>query len=368
VCTSILVSFIAWDYKFVCGHGNPLPIQTQANARPILFAWVFLSAILVGDAESFNISIFLAAIGIHIWKPIYSPEVDWSADSSHFHKRWRTQESLAFSGFIILLVGVLIEKLKSGLNVKVGLQTVVDLAILGIGIAGAVSAFDKNSKDDYAKKLNNYTIAYAIAIPLLNFVGGLLGLDAIALITTFFAFMVLDTYDEGSRTTATAYYRGGLQLCQSATLLSIFVKVFPVAKIQEGELTKIIDNKANRVAAFFFLAWATVGAIYVPNHYSKYFLIAIITFGALTQQCKNFGRTTFFIVTWLGVVGTFPLGAQGWATFPATGSFNYVQLIIFLASVSYVKLFAQDFEQTGAPAFGETSENVKAAASTEPTA
>ena len=368
VLTSLVTSFIAFSYDFTCPSTSSLPSDIpKSNARPILFAWVFLSAVLVGDAESVNLSVFLASIGVLMWKPIFDSRVD-SADDK-VHDNWRAQETIAFSGFVILLLGTVLDKfLKGEKKVNIGLQTVVDFAILGLGIAGAVSAYDKSTvlgSNPYLRKIVNYQVSYAIVITVLNLVAGVLGLTSLSLISTFFSIIVLDLYDNGSTTSTHDYFRGGLQLCQAATLLSTLVKVFPVAKIQEGVLSKIVDDKNNRVAAFFLLAWLTVSAIYVPTGYSKYAIIAIITFGALTQGCKDWARTTFFIVTFWGVVQTFPLAVQ--ISFEP----HYVKAIIFLASVAFTKLFAQDFQAAGAPAFGATSEDAPKeapATATEPSA
>jgi len=364
VLTSLVTSFIAFSYKFTCASTSQLPGQVpSSNALPILFAWIFLSAVLVGDAESVNLSVFLASIGVLIYKPIFDSRVDSAADDK-VHDNWRAQESIAFSGFVLLLVGTVLDKfLKSEKKVSVGLQTLVDFAILGIGIAGAVSAYDRNPEDVYAKKISNYTISYAIVIPLLNLVSGVIGCNCFALITTFFSIMVLDHFDNGSTMSKHDYFRGGLQLCQAATLLSVFVKVFPVAKIQEGVLSKLVDDKSNRTAAFFLLTWLTIAAINVPNGYSKYVVIAIITFGALAQGCKDWARATFFIVTAWGVVQTFPLAVD------IAFETHYVKAMVFVASVAFTKLFAQDFQAAGAPSFGATSEDApKEAAGTEPSA
>jgi len=322
---------------------------------------VFFSAVIIGDGESYNLSVFLASIGVLWFYPIFDSSVDW-AEQSKFHKKWRAQQSIAFSGFVILLAAVIFDKLlKGGIALKLSLQTVVDFAALGISIAGAVSAYDKNPNNNYEKKKDNYIISYTVVITILNFFAGLFGHDGIPLITTFFASVVLTYYDNGSTSgTYKGYARGGLQLCALGTLVSIFFKVFSVAQIQEGFFPKVIDDKNVRTAAFFALAWATVSAIYVPNNYSLYLLIAIITFGALTHKCPNWAKTTFFIVAYWGIVQQFPLAVNI--------SFTYVKAIIFIASVAFAKIYYQDFGAAAAPGFGPTSDDPAKEVTSEPSA
>jgi len=349
ILTSLVTSFIAFSYEYTCPSTsqNPVP-EAQSNAVPILFAWIFLSGLLVGDAESVGLSVFFSSIGVLYWKPIFDPYTLWPVES-HWHGKWRAQDTIAFSGFAILLAATVFDRFFKGeKSLKLGLQTVVDFVALGIGIAGAVSAYTKNPQSFYSLKIQNYEVSYAIVITGLNFFAGLFGHDGIPLITTFFASYVLTEYDTGSTTSTQAYNRGGLQLCALGTLLSITFKVFPVAKIQEGFLVKAIDDKGHRVAALLALAWATVSAIYVPNDYSKYLLIAIITYGALTQKDHNWARTTFFIVGWYGVVRQFPLAVSI--------NYTYVKAIIFIASAAFAKLFHQDFDAAAAPGFGSTSD------------
>jgi len=224
-----------------------------------------------------------------------------------------------------------------------------DFVAFAIALAGAVSVWAKipNATTlDGTKQLVDYSAAFAVVITVVNLLQGVLGLDAGQYISTFFASVVLFVYDFGSTNNTTGYLRGGLQLCQLGVLLSTFLKAFPADKPM---LSYVHDNK---VATGFGLLWLLLAMIQVPNNYSIFILIAIITYRAITSGDANWYRTTFYILSFFGVAGSFPLNASSTFTSPINNSrlwftvnqdsanYNYVNSLGWVASVYFLTQFA----------------------------
>ena len=350
----LIASAIQWAWTAQCNASGRQAIMQWypvTNAVLIVIAFIFVIAVVYGDNDAQNISVFLAAAYLFsgMADPIFDDKVEWADRTTgdvSFFKRWRTAKGLSFIGLVLLLLSAFITG-KRGKLLPSTSALPHDLIAFAFTVAGAVSVWSRNPNpenvlslnEQYSKAWKDYTVAFAVVITVINLLQGLLGLDAGQLITTFFAAFTLRTYDMGSLYTETGYVRGGLQLCQVGVLLSIFLKAFPADKPLLSYV-KVDDNIANG----FGLLWLLLAMLYVPSGltfgtpsitgtgYSFYLLLAIITYRALSTGCADWGRTTFYILSALGVAGTFPLNKDM--------NTNYIASAFWVASCFYVARFS----------------------------
>jgi len=322
------------------------------NGVLIVVAFIFVVAVLYGDNDTQNISVFIAATFLLLLgpaNPLFDPAIVWPAQSN-FGDKWKAAKGLSFIGTVLLLLSVFITGKRGKLIPSVSVLP-YDFVAFAIALAGAVSVWAKipdATSLDGTKQRIEYATAFAVVITVVNLLQGVLGLDAGQYISTFFASVVLMAYDLGSTNGTTGYLRGGLQLCQLGVLLSIFLKAFPADK---PLLSYVHDNK---VATGFGLLWLLLAMLKVPNNYSIFVLIAIITYRAITSGDANWYRTTFYILSFFGVAGSFPLnaswtfatdsnsGSRLWFTTLAAddANFNYVNSLGWVASVYFLTQFA----------------------------
>lgn len=351
----LIASAVQWAWTTQCnaaGRAAILQWYPVTNAVCIIVAFIFVFAVVYGDNDAQNISIFLAVVALFVGiaDPLFDEKVAW-AQEKNFAQKWKAAKGLSFIGVVVLLLSAFITG-KRGKLLPSTSALPYDLIAFFITVAGAVSVWSRNPDvsatgslaQQYAKAWKDYTVAFAVITTVVNLLQGLLGLDAGQLITTFFAAFTLSTYDMGSRSTETGYVRGGLQLCQVGVLLSILLKAFPADKPLLSYV-KVDDNIANG----FGLLWLLLAMLNVPTVgtstvYSFYLLLAIITYRAITTGSADWGATTFYILAWFGVAGTFPLAL----TF-SSPSTNYISSAFWVASCFYVARFAASGSST-APA------------------
>ena len=300
----LIASAVQWSWTQQCNAiGRPGNLwYPVTNGVLIVVAFIFVIAVVYGDNDTQNISVFLAATMLlaGFADPLFDSAVDWPQESN-FKNKWRAAKGLSFIGVVVLLLSVFITG-KRGKLLPSTTALPYDLVAFAIAFAGAICVFVRNPEGYGGKQWVDYAAAFAIVITVFNLLQGLLGFDAGQHITTFFAAMVLNYYDIGSTNFFTGYVRGGLQLCQGGVLLSILVKAFPADK----PLLSYIKAE-NKVATGFGLLWLLLAMLMVPSGYSKFILIAIINYRAMSCDCADWKRTTFYILSFYGVAGSFPL-------------------------------------------------------------
>lgn len=342
----LIATAIQWSWTGQCNAEGRDAIQNWypvTNAKLIVVAFIFVIAVVYGDNDAQNISIFLAAAYLFSGSadPLFDNKVEWPAQNDRikvsFSQRWKGAKSISFIGLVVLLLAAIVTG-KRGVLLPTRISTVpYDLIAVFLTVAGAISVWSRNPSssnldEQFFKASKDYAVAFAVVITIVNLVQGFLG-DAGQLITTFFATFTLQTFDIGSTSDETAYVRGGLQLCQVGVLLSIFLKAFP-ADQPILSYVKVDDNIANG----FGILWLLLAMLYVPTKglgtsgYSIFLLLAIITYRAITTGNADWGRTTFYILANIGVSGVFPLNNKAVN--------DYRTSAFWAASVFYVARFA----------------------------
>jgi len=335
----LIASAVQWSWTQQCNPtSRPSGAYPTTNGVLIIVGFVFLTAVLYGDNNTQNLSVFLAAtylLHLGYADPVFdTANVTWPGQSN-FQSKWEAAKGLSFIGAVLLLLSVLATG-KRGAPTPCALP--FDFIAFAIALAGAVCVFVRSPTGSTGTNFRayhvDYSAAFAIVITVVNLLQGALGLDAGQYISTFFAAAVLYDYDNGSVGT-TGYFRGGLQLCQIGVLLSVFLKAFPVSQ----PLTSYL-NTENKIATGFGLVWGLIAMVKVPTNYSIAILLSIITYKAVTSGCPNWSRTAFYIQAFFGIVASFPLAAQG-QYFRYTGTNNdYINTLAWLASVYFLVQFA----------------------------
>ena len=329
----LIASAVQWSWKDQCQEMSRPKAYPVSNGVLIVVGFIFLVAVLYGDNDTQNISVFLAATFLLLLgfaDPVFDSNVDWPSQTD-FRSKWKAAKGLSFIGAVLLLLSVLFTG-KRGKSNAAALP--YDFIAFAIAIAGAICVFvrDPVGANNRRQYHIDYAAAYAIVITVVNLLQGVLGLDAGQYIATFFAAVVLYDYDNGTGTT-TGYMRGGLQLCQVGVLLSVFLKAFPA----DQPLASYVNTQNSKAVAFGLL-WALLAMLRVPNNYSICVLLSIITFKALSSGCANWGRTAFYILSLFGIALSFPLYA-GSQWFAATLTNDYVNTLAWLSSVYFLVLF-----------------------------
>jgi hypothetical protein len=330
----LIASAVQWSWTQQCqADTRPYQAYPVTNGILVIVAFVFLIAIVYGDSDTRNLSVFLAAAFLLLGgyaNPVFdSDNVKWEGQKN-FDNKWKAAKGLSFIGAVLLLLSVWVTGKRGTRN---GAALPFDLVAFALAIAGAVSVFStRNWSTGFGGVQNHadYAVAYAIVITVLNLLQGLAGLDDGQFIATFFAAAVLSDFDNGSLASTSGYQRGGLQLCQSAVLLSTFFKAFPTDK----PLSAYVDAE-NFKATAFGLVWTLLAMLRVPTNYSLCILIAVITYRAIVSKCPNWSRTAVFILAYFGVARSFPLTAAPWQVFGA-GINDYVNTVAWLASAYFV--------------------------------
>ena len=330
----LIASAVQWSWTQQCqATSRPTSAYPVSNGVLIVVGFIFLVAVLYGDNDTQNISVFLAATFLLLLgfaDPVFDKNVSWSGQTN-FVDKWKGAKGLSFIGAVLLLVSVLFSG-KRGKSNTAALP--FDFIAFSIALAGAICVFVRDPTGATNRKQYHidYAAAYAIVITVANLLQGVLGLDAAQYITTFFAAVVLYDFDNGSVGT-TGYMRGGLQLCQLGVLLSVFLKAFPA----DQPLASYV-NTQNKTAVGFGLVWALLAMVRVPNNYSICALLSIITFKALSSGCANWGRTAFYILSLFGIALSFPLFG-GTQYFAAVYPNDYVNSLAWISSVYFLVLF-----------------------------
>jgi uncharacterized membrane protein YidH (DUF202 family) len=332
----LIASAVQWSWTQQC----------QADTRPSLWAYpvtngvlvivgfVFLTAVLYGENDVQNLSVFLAAAYLLLLgyaDPIFDTnDVKWEGQKN-FENKWKAAKGLSFIGAVLLLLSVWVTGKRGTRNVA---ALPLDLVAFAIAFAGAVCVFvrDASGMQNRRQYHAHYAAAYAIVITILNVLQGLVGLDGGQLISTFFAAVALWDFDNGNLSTVTGYQRGGLQLCQAGVLLSVFLKAFPA-----GQPLSSYFSVENSKAVGFGLVWGLLAMLRLPRNYSICILLAIITYRALASGCPNWSRTAFYILSFFGVAGSFPLRSTQF--FQAVNVNDYVNSLAWVASAYFVVLF-----------------------------
>lgn len=330
----LIASAVQWSWTQQCNAaGRPSAAYPVTNGVLIIVAAVFVIAVLYGDSDTQNLSVFLAAAYLLLGgyaDPIFdTANVKW-AQEKNFEQKWQAAKGLSFIGAVLLLLSVWLTG-KRGTRNAAALP--MDVVAFSIAFAGAVSVFAtrKWSSAFTGEQYHaDYAVAYAIVITVLNLLQGLVGLDDGQFIATYFAAAALSNFDVGSTATSSGYQRGGLQLCQSGVLLSIFVKAFPAGK----PLSEYFDG-TNITATAFGLVWTLLAMLRVPGNYSLCLLIAIITYRAIASNDSNWSRTAVFILAYFGVAGSFPLNSTS-QVFSTTGLNSYINTVAWLAASYFV--------------------------------
>jgi len=339
----LIASAVQWSWNAQCQEMSRPKAYPVSNGVLIVVGFIFLVAVLYGDNDTQNISVFLAATFLLLLgfaDPVFDSNVDWPSQTN-FRSKWKAAKGLSFIGAVLLLLSVLFTG-KRGKSNAAALP--YDFIAFAIAIAGAICVFvrDPVGANNRRQYHIDYAAAYAIVITVVNLLQGVLGLDAGQYISTFFAAVVLYDFDNGSEIVnpfgapvTTGYMRGGLQLCQLGVLLSVFLKAFPA----DQPLASYV-NTQNSKAVGFGLLWALLAMLRVPNNYSICMLLSIITFKALSSGCANWGRTAFYILSLFGIALSFPLygGSQWFVVVPLLPN-DYVNTLAWLSSVYFLVLF-----------------------------
>jgi hypothetical protein len=346
----LIASAVQWSWTEQCYEANrPSPsIYAPTNGVLVVVGFIFLIAILYGDNDTVNLSVFLAATYLLLSgfaDPIFDSNVDWPGQSN-FKNKWKAAKGLSFIGAVLLLLSVWLTGERGKPNPA---ALPFDIAAFAIAFAGAVCVFVRSNSMtlpsvSYRTQPHvDYAAAYAIVITVINLLQGVLGLDAGQYISTFFAAVVLADFDLGSLNGTTGYLRGGLQLCQLGVLLSVFLKAFPA-----GQPLASYWNSGNTAAVGFGLSWGLLAMLKVPSNYSICVLLAIITYKAISSGSADWGRTAFYILSLFGVAASFPLRAAPVQTqfFAATAFNDYINTLAWLTSVYFVVIVGS----AGAPA------------------
>lgn len=359
----LIASAVQWSWTQQCNaESRPSAAFPATNGVLVVVGFIFLIAILYGEIDTVNLSVFLAATYLLLSgyaDPIFDSSVTWSSQSN-FENKWKAAKGLSFIGAVLLLLSVWLTG-KRGKPNPAALP--FDFAAFAIALAGAVCVFVRSNVSVRQYHLD-YAAAYAIVITVINLVQGVLGLDAGQYISTFFAACVLTDFDFGSKDSSTGYLRGGLQLCQLGVLLSVFLKAFPA-----GQPLTSYWNSDNKTAVGFGLTWGLLAMLKVPDNYSICILLAIITYKAISSGSGDWGRTAFYILSMYGVAYSFPLNgtpfsANGMYQFFAIQQPNdYINSLAWLTSVYFLVVFgaagapaATSFDLADAPA-AEKSNN-----------
>ena len=333
----LIASAVQWSWKDQSCNAVGRPSSTAypvTNGVLVIVGFVFVIAVVYGDNDTQNLSVFLAAAYLLLLgyaDPVFDTDnVTWASEKN-FENKWKAAKGLSFIGAVLLLLSVWITG-KRGARNAAGLP--FDVVAFSIAFAGAVCVFVRGSRGmDKQKQYHaDYAAAFAIVITILNLLQGLVGLDGGQYISTFFAAVVLRDFDNGSISTTTGYLRGGLQLCQTGVLLSVFLKAFPA----DQPLSSYVAADNNK-ATGFALVWGLLAMLRVPNNYSICILLAIITYRALASGCPNWNRTAFFILSFFGVAASFPLLNKQF--FAHTADNDYVNSLAWIASAYFVWLF-----------------------------
>ena len=330
----LIASAVQWSWSQLCSPTGRPSAYPVTNGVLVIIAFIFIVAIVYGDNNSTTISCFLAAtvlLMLGLGDPLFDSDAQW-ASQSNFRDKWKAAKGLTFIGAVILLLAVVFTSQRSARSFA---ALPGDLVAVALAIGGAVCVFVRQpvGASNRLSSDINYPAAYAIVVTYLNLLQGLFGLDACKHIATFFAAVTLYDFDNGSVNT-TGYMRGGLILCQIAVLLSVFLKAFPLDK----PLTAYI-NTQHKVAIGFAVAWGQLAMLRVPNNYSVCALLSIITYKALSSGCGTWGHTAFYILSYFGIVGSFPLTAGG-QVFATSALNDYVNTLAFLTSVYFLVFFA----------------------------
>lgn len=318
-CFLIIASAIQWAWSTQCNAPGRDAIKAWypvTNATLFITAFIFLFAVVYGDNETQNISIFLAATLLFSGSadPLFDSKVEWNAQESasnsnlRFFKRWQAAKGLSFIAAVLVLLSALVTSARTQMAAKT--VVIADVVTFGIAIAGAVCVWSRNPTSNepiapppqYPKAWRDYSVAYAVVITALNLFQGLTGAESAPLISTFLGVAVLQAFDQGSWQTESGYVRGGLQLCALSVVLSTLLKAFPVDKPLLSYIK--IENKC---ATGFAIVWTLLSMLFVPTRYSAVLIFALISYKAVSSGCANWGQTTFYILAWYGVVKTFPL-------------------------------------------------------------
>jgi len=244
------------------------------------------------------------------------------------HQKWKAHEAVVFCGLYCFILGVFLDRiahnaLPLGARIAVGLKERVNkfdvLAVL-LGIAGAICTYAFNVTDK-----QDYTYTYGMIIPLFSLVGVIADTDSGKVIATFFGYVALTSFDVGSGQTTTGYVRGGLMLCEAAVLVTVLSNT-----VRGRSIDKVVVYPAYIAVAKFI-----IGCINVPNDYSKYFLQALTVVAVESFDDADYGRVSYLLLVWDGLVGNFLL---------LTPVINPFQIINFASSV----VFAYHYLKGGA--------------------
>jgi hypothetical protein len=364
----LIASAVQWSWTQVCSPTNRPSRQVYpvTNGVLIIVGFVFLIAVLYGENDVQNLSVFLASAYLLMFRygnPIFDEDTTWDGQA-HFGRKYKAAKGLTFIGAVILLLSVWVTGKRGTRNVA---ALPFDLLAFAIAFAGAVCVFVRRPVAPVGFSLNtlqyhtDYAAAYAIVITILNLLQGLAGLDGGQFISTFFAAIALFDFDNGSEYT-TGYMRGGLQLCQSGVLLSVFLKAFPADKPLSSYF-----SADNFKAVGFGLLWILLAMLRVPKNYSYCILLAIITYKAVSSGCANWGRTTFYLLSFLGVASSFPLrvDVSGSRQYFGLTNNDYVNSLGWLASMYFLVLFGAAGAPTATALDWPASEGAAAAAPAE---
>lgn len=362
----LIASAAQWSWTQQCSPtSRPTSDYPIGNAVLILICFIFLIAVVYGDNNTVNISVFLAStVLLHYYaSPIFDGDVNWPGQTN-FRDKWRAAVGLSFIGSVLLLLSVLFTGKRGSAN---SAALPFDVIAFALAIAGAVCCFVREPPYNASRSQSyvDQSAAYAIVITGFNLLQGVLGLDAAPIITTFFATMALRDFDLGSQSSLTGYMRGGLQLCQIAVLLSVFFKAFPADK----PLSSYVDL-SNTKAVGFALVWGLLAMLKIADNgswggvYSICILLAIVTYKALSSGCGNWGRTAFYILSYFAVARSFPLTSSGQYFKTASGTNDYVNTLAWLSGVYFLVVFAA----AGAPTACALDLNECAAAAEAPAA
>lgn len=360
----IIASAIQWAWSTQCNANGRDAIRAWypvTNATLFIIAWIFIFAVVYGDNDTQNISIFLAATLLFSGSadPLFDDKVEWKVQDEtsngnlSFFKRWRAAKGLPFIGVVVLLLSVVATSARKTFAFKSA--AVYDIAAFGLAIAGAVCVWSRNPdsadfSSQYGKAWRDYSVAYAIVITALNLVQQFLGIESGSLISTFFAVAVLGTFDNaGSPVSASGYVRGGMQLCQVSVIASVFIKAFPL----DQPLASYFKPE-NTFATFLGGTWVLLSMLNVPRNYSALLIFAIISYKSATSGSADWSRTTFYILAYYGIVQLFPLTSSGLST-------NYIFSAVWIASVVYAGKYASAGGST-APSLDNPNNNAGGAA------
>jgi hypothetical protein len=351
-----IASAVQWSWTQQCQATNRPSAYPVTNGVLVIVAAVFVLAVLYGDSDTQNLSVFLAAAYLLLGgfaDPIFDTNnVQWG-EQKNFEQKWKAAKGLSFIGAVLLLLSVWVTGKRGSRNAA---ALPMDVVAFSIAFAGAVCVFATRTWSSMFTGQQyhaDYAVAYAIVVTLLNLLQGLAGLDDGQFIATYFAAAALADFDKGSTGAVSGYHRGGLQLCQSGVLLSVFVKAFPAGK----PLSEYFDAE-NAKATAFGLVWTLLAMLRVPANYSLCLLIAIITYRAVAGNCPNWSRTAVFILAYFGVAGSFPLSA-GTQVFTVGGANSYENTLAWLAASYFVLQYGSSCVDA-APAAADAPEEKKA--------